>query len=108
MLVRARAAGRHRPDLRAVVEQRRIDRFRSFAVERRALTGIGTRHRENEGGASVELYAAPGNRPTFDATFRLVGDTTNGGLSVVSFPVAGQGNSAGFASAVPPIFLKVL
>lgn len=36
---------------------------------------------ENGGGASVELFAAPGNFGAFDASMRLVGDTANGGLA---------------------------
>lgn len=36
---------------------------------------------ERGGGASVELFAAPGNFAGFDASMRLVGDTANGGLA---------------------------
>jgi hypothetical protein len=47
---------------------------------------------ERGGGSGLELFAAPGDRATWDATnFRLVGDTANGGLAVRSVPVAGGG-----------------
>ena len=36
---------------------------------------------ENEGGASLELFATSGQRGSFDNSFRLVGDTQNGGLA---------------------------
>ena len=54
---------------------------------------------ENEGGSSVELFAAPGASTGFNATFDLVGDTANGGLAVVSTP-SGGGGGAGLASLV--------
>ena len=37
-------------------------------------------------GAHVEFFAAPGNRTTFDDSFRLVGDTAGGGLAVTHTP----------------------
>lgn len=37
---------------------------------------------EHGGGAQVELFAAPGTFVAYDPSFRLVGDTANGGLSV--------------------------
>ncbi len=50
-----------------------------------------------QGGSSagVELFAAPGNFTTFAGTtaWRLVGDTTNGGLAVTSYPFTGPTNS---------------
>ena len=55
---------------------------------------------QNCGGADLELFAASGTKSTFDSTFRLVGDTANGGLSVQSTPFTGTGNSSAFVSAV--------
>ena len=47
---------------------------------------------ERGGGSELELFAAPGERAAWDAgSFRLVGDTANGGLPVRSVPVAGGG-----------------
>ncbi len=41
---------------------------------------------ENTGGATLELFAAQGNHPTFSYDyFRLVGDTAQGGISLVGF-----------------------
>ena len=55
---------------------------------------------QNYGGADLELFAAPGQKTAFDSTFRLVGDTANGGLSVQSTPFTGAGNSSAFVNAV--------
>jgi hypothetical protein len=55
---------------------------------------------ENGGGSGLEIYASSGQKASFDSTFRLVGDTANGGLSVQSTPVGGAGNSSAFANAV--------
>ena len=55
---------------------------------------------ENGGGSSLELFAASGQKSAFDSTFRLVGDTANGGLAVQSAPFTGSGNSSAFANAV--------
>jgi hypothetical protein len=55
---------------------------------------------ENGGGSSLELFAAPGTKTAFDSTFRLVGDTANGGLSVKSAPFTGSGTSSAFVDAV--------
>lgn len=38
---------------------------------------------ENGGGAQAEVFAAAGAKTAFDGTFRLVGDTANGGLPLV-------------------------
>ena len=55
---------------------------------------------ENEGGQSVELYAAPGQFGAFTSSaFDLVGDTANGGLAVQSIPV-GSGGGAGIYAPV--------
>jgi len=37
---------------------------------------------ERFGGEAVELFAAAGSHPAFDSSFRLIGDTANGGLAV--------------------------
>ena len=55
---------------------------------------------QNYGGADLELFAASGQKASFDSTFHLVGDTANGGLSVQSTPFTGTGNSSVFANAV--------
>ena len=57
---------------------------------------------ENGGGSGLEMFAAPGSKAGFDSTFRLVGDTANGGLSVSSTPVTGggAGNSSSFSGDV--------
>jgi autotransporter-associated beta strand protein len=44
---------------------------------------------ENEGGASAEFFARQGSFSTWSTSFRLVGDTANGGLAVKSAPGAG-------------------
>jgi hypothetical protein len=54
---------------------------------------------ENEGGSSVEMFAAPGAATSFGGTFDLVGDTANGGLAVVSTP-SGGGGGAGLTSLI--------
>jgi hypothetical protein len=41
-------------------------------------------HFERTGGEALELFAAPGSFTAFNGTFRLVGDTANGGLAVES------------------------
>ncbi|WP_165229424.1 tandem-95 repeat protein [Aquisphaera insulae] len=41
---------------------------------------------ENQGWASVELFAAQGAKSSFDGSFQLVGDTASGGLAVSSPP----------------------
>lgn len=42
---------------------------------------------ERGGGSELEIFAAPGRFSTWNSTnFRLVGDTVNGGLSVVTIP----------------------
>ena len=38
------------------------------------------------GGDSLEFFASAGARTAWDATFRLVGDTANGGLAVLALP----------------------
>ncbi len=38
------------------------------------------------GGDCLEFFAAPGSFTTFDASFRLVGDTANGGLAASTLP----------------------
>ena len=48
---------------------------------------------EDLGGSNLEFFAAPGAKTAFDSTFRLVGDTANGGL-----PLLMVGNVAGTAN----------
>lgn len=55
---------------------------------------------ENGGGAGLELFAAAGIKTAFDSTFRLVGDTANGGLAVQSVPFTGSENSSAFVGSV--------
>jgi len=43
------------------------------------------------GGAEVEFFAASGSYSSFNANFRLVGNTAGGGLAVKSLPIAGAG-----------------
>ena len=43
---------------------------------------------ENTGGDEVELSAAPGTHTALSNTFRLIGDTANGGLAVLAPPSA--------------------
>jgi hypothetical protein len=43
------------------------------------------------GGSEVEFFAAPGTYSSFNANFRLVGNTAGGGLAVKSLPIAGAG-----------------
>ena len=40
---------------------------------------------EREGGAEVELFAAPGSHTAFSSNFQLIGDTANGGLALGGF-----------------------
>jgi hypothetical protein len=50
---------------------------------------------ERGGGAGLELFAAAGSRTGWDSTnFRLVGDTSSGGLAVRSVPVSGGGGGS--------------
>ena len=44
------------------------------------------------GGAEVEFFAAPGIYSSFNAAFRLVGDTANGGLAAKSLPTGNGGS----------------
>lgn len=46
---------------------------------------------ENEGGSGGEVSARAGNAPTWDASFRLIGDTANGGLAIKSVPTGSGG-----------------
>lgn len=39
---------------------------------------------ENAGVASLELWAAPGTERTYNSNFKLVGDTTNGGIATTA------------------------
>lgn len=57
---------------------------------------------ENYGGASAELFGAPGSYSGWDATsdWRLVGDVAHGGLAVTSTPWSGNGSGAAFARLV--------
>jgi len=56
---------------------------------------------EGGGGSSGELFAAQGAYGGFDVNeFRLVGDTANGGLAVVSIPIGGGGGTAGFPELI--------
>ena len=41
---------------------------------------------ENTGSASIEVFAARGDKTEFDSDFKLVGDTANGGLPLVPDP----------------------
>ncbi|HEY2951034.1 MAG TPA: lamin tail domain-containing protein, partial [Verrucomicrobiae bacterium] len=45
------------------------------------------------GGSELEFFAAPGSFAAFNASFRLVGDTANGGLAVKSLPIANSSGS---------------
>src|SRR5262249_42207150 len=45
------------------------------------------------GGSELELFAAPGAWPGFNANFRLVGDTAGGGLAVKSLPTGAGGST---------------
>src|SRR5206468_1402069 len=45
------------------------------------------------GGAEVEFFAISGAYSAFNTSFRLVGDTANGGLAVKSLPSAGSSTS---------------
>ena len=47
---------------------------------------------ERAGGESLEVTAAPGNLAVFTPAFDLVGDTANGGLSVLTTPGGGGGS----------------
>ncbi len=55
---------------------------------------------ERAGGAATELYAASGTITAWNSSFRLVGDTDNGGLAVSSYPFAGPGSSSDFARLI--------
>jgi len=67
---------------------------------------------ENEGGSGGEVSARQGAATSWDSTFRLVGDTANGGLAVTSVPVGagttgylahvGTDVRAEMAGATPP------
>lgn len=50
---------------------------------------------EQGGGAHLEFFAAPGTLTAWDSTFKLVGDTANGGLAAYTLP-AGAGSAGGF------------
>jgi hypothetical protein len=56
---------------------------------------------QGSGTAEVELYAAQGAFTAWNstATWRLVGDTANGGLAVTSAPFTGVGNSVASATS---------
>ncbi len=53
---------------------------------------------EGNGGSSGELFARQGSAVAWDNTFRLVGDTANGGLAVASRPLGSAGS--GYLSEV--------
>jgi autotransporter-associated beta strand protein len=55
---------------------------------------------QNGGAAEVELWAAQGIKTIYDNTFRLVGDTANGGLAMVSIAAQTPGD------APPPTVLQ--
>src|SRR5262249_46246510 len=47
---------------------------------------------EGGGGSEVELFAVQGTATTWNSSFKLVGDTANGGLTVIA-PVINSGNN---------------
>ncbi|MCU0963000.1 MAG: lamin tail domain-containing protein, partial [Pirellulaceae bacterium] len=55
---------------------------------------------ERGGGASTELFAAPGVNNSWNSDFRLIGDTAHGGLAVTSEPFDGSGSGSTFASLI--------
>ncbi len=61
------------------------DRFGSKALSAGTHT-IDLVFFERGGGAAVELFAAPGSYSSFNTNFKLVGDTTSGGLAVATDP----------------------
>lgn len=54
---------------------------------------------ERNGGAEVELFAAPGARPYFSSDFKLVGDVAGGGVAI---------STTGTPPNQPPVVLDVL
>ena len=65
---------------------------------------------ENGGGSGLEFFAAPGAFPSFES-YRLVGDTANGGLALVLVGDVAGGSNPTFAAASlginPSAFLRV-
>ena len=55
---------------------------------------------ERGGGSDTEFFAASGANTAWNSNFHLVGDTANGGLSVMSEPFTGGGSGSTFASLV--------
>lgn len=53
------------------------------------LHRIDARYFEREGAADLELFAAAGRFGGFNANFRLIGDTANGGLAANAVPEPG-------------------
>jgi Lamin Tail Domain/Chitobiase/beta-hexosaminidase C-terminal domain/CotH kinase protein len=68
------------------------DTLATFAIPEAGNWEVSLIFYERGGGASVEMFAAPGAFGTFSpADFRLVGDSANGGLAV--FSTVGGGSS---------------
>ncbi len=53
---------------------------------------------ENYGGDEVELFAQAGTHTTWNAGFRLMGDTANGGLAVATTPDGGSSGGSSIAT----------
>jgi hypothetical protein len=60
------------------------DTLATFNITETGLYNLRLVFYEQGGGSELELFAAKGSFTTFNSTFRLVGDTANGGLSVSS------------------------
>jgi hypothetical protein len=71
------------------------DSISTFNVTEAGVYNIRLVQFEGGGGAAGELFAGSGAFGGFDASFRLVGDTANGGLAVMSLPIGGGGGSTG-------------
>ncbi len=61
------------------------DTIEGFTFAEAGLYDVDLLFYERGGGASLEFFAAQGNRSSFTSDFKLVGDTANGGLALAGF-----------------------
>ncbi len=77
------------------------DTFATASFPAAGTYNLALTYYQNGGGASLELFAAPGSQTGFNDAFELVGDTTDGGLAVTSNPFAGTtGTGSPIAASV--------
>ncbi len=74
------------------------DRFATVTVAAAGAYRMEFVYFENYGGDEVELFAQAGTHTSFNAGFRLIGDTANGGLAISTTPDGSSGGGSVIAT----------